>query len=341
MSRFLNASCAVTALLLSGVPLAAQEIGLGRAALPAEIAAWDIDIRPDGQGLPVGSGDVWTGEEVFVEKCAACHGDFGEAVGRWPVLAGGQDTLQDEDPVKTIGSYWPYLSTVYDYVYRAMPFGEAQSLEPDEVYAITAYLLYVNDMVEDDFTLSDENFRNIEMPNKGNFYFDDRAETELPLFVAVDICMEDCKDAVEITMRASILDVTPETEETEEAAVVETVAAEAEPAVVALDPALVADGEGAFRQCKSCHQVGPDAQSRTGPHLNAILGRTIGGLDGFRYSKTFQEAATAGDVWTAENLAAFLENPRDAMPGTKMSFRGVRKSEDITALMAYLQSLAD
>ena len=93
---------------------------LGRPALVEEVAIWDIDIRPDGQGLPEGSGDVWTGEEIFVAQCAACHGDFGEAVGRWPVLAGGHDTLNEDDPVKTIGSYWPYLSTVYDYINRCL-----------------------------------------------------------------------------------------------------------------------------------------------------------------------------------------------------------------------------
>lgn len=333
--------------------------GIGREALPEEVAAWDIDVRPDGLGLPAGSGDVWTGEEVFVEKCAACHGDFGEAVGRWPVLAGGIDTLTDDDPVKTIGSYWPYLSTTYDYINRAMPFGEAQSLEPDEIYAITAYLLYVNDLVEDDFTLSNENFLEVEMPNVDNFYMDDRAETELTVFVSADACMENCKDAVEITMNAMVLDVTPETEgdeaveetsaeATETAEPVAVAEAEEAPAAeetavveevaVALDPALVEAGEGAFRQCKSCHQVGDGAVNRSGPQLNAVLGRTIGGVDGFRYSNTFADANAAGDVWTAENLAAFLEDPKGTMPGTKMSFRGVRKPEEITALIAYLQS---
>ncbi|WP_370159446.1 c-type cytochrome [Limimaricola soesokkakensis] len=182
--------------------------GLGREALPEEIAAWDIDIRPDGQGLPVGSGDVWTGEEVFVAKCASCHGDFGEAVGRWPQLAGGQGTLERKDPVKTIGSYWPYLSTVWDYVHRAMPFGDAQSLTPDEVYAITAYLLYLNNIVEDDFELSNESFAEVEMPNAEGFKPDDRPETELTAFSG-EACMEGCKDEVEITMRAAVLDVTP------------------------------------------------------------------------------------------------------------------------------------
>ena len=100
--------------------------------------------------------------------------------------------------------------------------------------------------------------------------------------------------------------------------------------------ALVAEGEGAFRQCSSCHQVGANATNRTGPVLNGIVGGPIGAVDGFRYSGTFADAAAAGDVWTPEKLAAFLADPRGAMPGTKMSFRGVRDEADIDALIAYL-----
>ncbi len=185
--------------------------GLGRVALPEEVAAWDIDVRPDGLGLPDGSGTVAQGEVLFSEQCAVCHGDFGEAVGRWPVLAGGQDTLTAARPVKTIGSYWPYLSTVYDYVRRAMPFGDARSLSDDDVYAITAYLLYLNDIVDDEeFELSKENFTEVEMPNADNFVEDDRYQ-EPHYADKKDACMTNCKDGpVEITMRARVLDVTPD-----------------------------------------------------------------------------------------------------------------------------------
>mgnify|MGYP001548213570 CR=1 FL=1 len=123
---------------------------IGSVPTAAQIAAWDIDVRPDGLGLPVGSGTAEIGEEVFGEKCAMCHGDFGEGVDRWPVLTGGQGTLSDDRPEKTIGSYWPYTSTLFDYIYRAMPYGEAQSLTPDEGYAISAYLLAENKIVEYD-----------------------------------------------------------------------------------------------------------------------------------------------------------------------------------------------
>ncbi len=185
--------------------------GLGRIAMPEEVVAWDIDVRPDGLGLPKGRGNVLDGEEVFVEQCASCHGDFGEGRDRWPVLAGGLDTLTDDRPVKTIGSYWPYLSTVYDYIRRAMPFGDARSLSDDEVYAITAYLLYMNDIVTDDeFELSHENFAQTRLPNEANFISDDRME-ESHWATNAEPCMSDCKPGpAVITMRARILDVTPE-----------------------------------------------------------------------------------------------------------------------------------
>ena len=192
----------------NAAPAAAQPLGLGRAALPEEISAWNLDVSPDGTGLPEGSGDVMTGEEIYLEQCAACHGDFAEGLDNWPSLSGGEGTLDREDPEKTIGSYWPYLSTVWDYVHRSMPFGNAQILTPDDTYAITAYLLYSNGLVEDDFVLSNGNFTEVQMPNADGFIEDDRAETEYSAFSA-EPCMESCKDSVEITMHASVLEVTP------------------------------------------------------------------------------------------------------------------------------------
>ena len=137
MSKYLEITT-VLALCLGTGMAHAEAFGLGRPALPEEIAAWNLDVHPDGTGLPDGSGDVLTGEEVFADKCAACHGDFAEGVDNWPKLAGGMGTLADKDPLKTVGSYWPYLSTTWDYVNRSMPFGNAQSLTPDEVYAMVA-----------------------------------------------------------------------------------------------------------------------------------------------------------------------------------------------------------
>ncbi len=185
---------------------------LGRVALDEEVAAWDIDIRPDGQGLPVGKGTVEAGGEIYDVQCATCHGVFGEGEGRWPILAGGFDTLTEMRPEKTIGSYWPYLSTVYDYVKRAMPFGNARSLSDDDVYALTAYLLYLNDLVEEEFELNADNFASVSMPNVDNFVADDRAE-ESHYASAEEPCMSDCKpDAAVVTQRAQVLDVTPDGE---------------------------------------------------------------------------------------------------------------------------------
>jgi cytochrome c2 len=312
--------------------------GLGREALPEEIAAWDIDIRPDGLGLPVGEGDVWTGEELFVTHCSACHGDFGEAVGRWPVLAGGFGTLDGEDPVKTIGSYWPYLSTVWDYVHRAMPYGAAQSLSDDEVYAITAYLLYLNEVVEDDFVLSNETFADVEMPNEAAFFMDDRDTAELPEF-SEEPCMTDCAESIEITMRAAVLDVTPE-----QAGEVSLEgggggeAAPEEPASDGPDPELVAAGETVFRACAACHEIGEGARNRVGPALNNTYGNTVAHVEGFRYSPALRDAGASGMVWDEETLAAYLADPRGFIRGNRMAFQGLRSEEEIAAVIAYIQA---
>lgn len=330
------------------------QFGLGRPALPEEIAAWNLDVSPDGTGLPEGSGDVLTGEELFVENCAVCHGDFAEGVGNWPALAGGEGTLADKDPVKTVGSYWPHLSTAWDYVNRSMPFGNAQTLEPDEVYAIVAYILYSNYIVEDDFVLSNENFLEVEMPNADGFIIDDRPDTEYGRFSG-EPCMENCKDEVEITMRAAVLDVTPEeegaapedeaaapaTQEATEEATAETDAANEAPAQeAALDPELVAEGEKVFRKCKACHMIGEGAQNRTGPQLNGVVGRQMAAVDDFRYSATLSDMGEAGQTWDEEALAAFFAKPRDFVKGTKMAFPGLRKDEDIAAVTEYLKSFS-
>lgn len=337
---------------LAGVialPVLAQTHQLGRAALPQEIAAWDVSVEPNGTGLPPGSGDVLTGEDLWVDNCASCHGDFGEGAGAFPVIAGGIGTLTAARPVKTVGSYWPYLSTVWDYVHRSMPFGNAQSLSPDEVYAITAYILYSNGLVEDDFVLSRENFLEVEMPNADGFIIDDRDQTEVPRFT-VEPCMSDCAPPQRITRRATDLQSTPEGAVTvfapdrmANAADVATDAPPApesapEPAPAALDPALVAAGEGVWRQCRACHQIGTGARNGTGPALNGIVGHVAGSIEGFRYSNPMRDAGASGLVWTVETLDAYLADPRAFMPGNRMAFRGIANAQDRAALIAWLQS---
>jgi S-disulfanyl-L-cysteine oxidoreductase SoxD len=199
-------------LIVAGTALANEpkrKYDLGRVASPQEIAGWDIDVRPDGQGLPPGKGSVKQGEEVYMTKCAACHGEFGEGAGRWPAVAGGHKTLASDDPNKTVGSYFPYLSTVFDYIRHAMPFGDSQSLTNDELYAVTAYVLNLNDIVDDNFVLSKENWGSVTMPNAGGFFDDDRESAERA-FWNPQPCMRDCKPAARITGRARVIDVTPD-----------------------------------------------------------------------------------------------------------------------------------
>ena len=353
MSRFRDLVIGTAlASVLAAPALAEGKLGLGRPALPEEIAAWNLDVSPDGTGLPEGSGDVLTGEELFSENCASCHGEFGEGQGNWPKLAGGMDTLADADPLKTVGSFWPHLSTAFDYVNRSMPFGNAQSLEPDEVYAITAYLLYNNDLVDDDFVLSKENFAEVVLPNAEGFFLDDRDAVELAKFVR-EPCMENCKESVEITAHATILDVTPDVVVEEAAAVAEAEVAEvvavaeaapepvAAPAVAAADPALIAEGEKVFKKCSACHKVGDGAKNSTGPLLNGILGRPAGTVEGFKYSKPLTEMAAAGLVWDEASMQAFIENPKAFMKGTKMAFAGLKKPEDRAAVIAYLATFGE
>jgi cytochrome c len=192
-------------------PSEPRRLGIGRAASPDEIAGWAIAVRPDGQGLPPGRGTVKQGEAIYLAQCASCHGEFGESSGRWPILSGGAGTLGGHDPVRSIGSYWPYASTVFDYIRRAMPYGNAQSLTPDETYAVTAYVLSLNDIITDeDFELNRDNFRSLRLPNQPNFYDDDRENAER-VFWNPQPCMTNCAPGeARVTGRARALEVTPE-----------------------------------------------------------------------------------------------------------------------------------
>ena len=154
----------------------------GREATAEEIAAWDIDIMPDGTGLPKGSGTVLEGEAVYRAKCMACHGATGiegpndQLVGRIPneVFRMDEDLLQRRH--KAIGSYWPYSTTLFDYIRRAMPQLTPGSLSNEEVYALTAYILYLNDLILEDAVMDRETLPAIEMPARNLFVPDDRLE---------------------------------------------------------------------------------------------------------------------------------------------------------------------
>lgn len=210
MSKCLSLAALLLSIVAASAAHAAErKLGIGQAATAREIAGWDIDVRPDGQGLPPGKGSVKQGEDVYMAKCAACHGEFGESAGRWPQVAGGQGSLKSDDPIKTVGSYFANLSTVIDYIRRAMPFGDAQSLSNDELYAVVAYTLFLNDIVDEKFVLSKESFAQVKMPNAGGFYDDDRESAE-KAFWNTKPCMTDCRDGVKITGRARVIDVTPD-----------------------------------------------------------------------------------------------------------------------------------
>lgn len=148
---------------------AQSQFGLGQPATSAEIAGWDIAIQPDGTGLPPGSGSVAQGEVIFAKLGTPCHGAKGEGTAAAPRLAGGAGTLATDKPVKTVGSYWPYATTLYDYIHRAMPADAPQSLSPDEVYALCAYLLHLNGIVPADAVLDATSLPQVVMPNHAGF----------------------------------------------------------------------------------------------------------------------------------------------------------------------------
>ena len=188
-----------------------RKYNIGKIATKIEIAGWDIDVRPDGVGAPKGSGNAIDGEEIYVNRCASCHGDFGEGVDRWPALVGGDGTLASHDPEKTTGSYWPYASTIFDYVYRSMPFGEAQTLTHDETYKIVAYLLNMNEIIDENFVLSEKNIGKIKMPNASGFSLPD-PRPDVTKYKDGQPCMKNCNVPVKIIGKARDIDVTPDDE---------------------------------------------------------------------------------------------------------------------------------
>jgi mono/diheme cytochrome c family protein len=157
------------AALLAGPALAAETPMLGQPVTPADIKAWDISVGPDGAGLPPGKGSALQGKEIFTYKCAGCHGVDG---GGTPAdrLVGGQGTLASAAPVKTVGSYWPYATTLFDYIRRAMPLNDPESLSSDEIYSVAAYILNLNGIIGQKDTLNAATLPKVKMPNQVNFF---------------------------------------------------------------------------------------------------------------------------------------------------------------------------
>ena len=148
---------------------------LGQPATGEQILRWNIDITPDGQGLPPGQGSVKEGAEVYAKHCASCHGATGEE-GPMPRLVGGQGTLDSDHPVKTVGSYWRYATTLFDYIFRAMPPTAPQSLTPKEVYAVVGWILFRNEIVPETAIMNAKTLPDVQMPNRNGFVPDPRPD---------------------------------------------------------------------------------------------------------------------------------------------------------------------
>jgi mono/diheme cytochrome c family protein len=172
--------------------------GYGTPATPDQIAGWNIDARADGVGLPPGSGTVAKGADIFADQCAACHGTFGEGEGRYPKLAGGEGTLTKERPEPSVGSYWPFAVTLFDYINRAMPFQAPHSLSTNDVYALTAYVLNINNIVGNNFVADRNSLPKVKMPNHDHFIWQDpRPDT------SAKECMKNCADPKSIKIEST------------------------------------------------------------------------------------------------------------------------------------------
>jgi cytochrome c len=161
------ANVAIT-MVFSARALAQEGPNLGLEATPEMIAGWNISIPPDGSGLPAGSGTADTGASVYAVTCLACHGPEGQG-GAYGDLVGGLGTIDQPRPVKTVGSYWPYATTVFDYIRRSMPYQQPHTLTDDEVYAVTAYLLSLNGIIGENDVMNAQSLPRVEMPNRDGF----------------------------------------------------------------------------------------------------------------------------------------------------------------------------
>lgn len=163
----------------------AADKGLGRIVTDAELAAWNIDVFPDGTGLPPGEGSVEKGKAIYANSCLSCHGAKLEG-GLGPALTGGAGSLATAKPQKTVGSYWPYSSTLFDYIRRAMPFQAPQSLSNEDVYSVSGYILHMNGLMAPDAIVNAKTLIAVKMPNRNGFYVDNRPDAKNPR------CMQHC-----------------------------------------------------------------------------------------------------------------------------------------------------
>jgi len=158
-------------------PVAAQmpTYGVGRAPTAEEVKDWDLTIPADGQGLPPGSGTAALGKAIYAERCASCHGETGEDA-KYSRLVGGHGSLATAEPIRTIGSFWQYATTLWSYIRRAQPFDEPGSLTADQVYAVSAYLLHLNGIIGEQDVMDAKTLPLVKMPNQGGFVPDPRPD---------------------------------------------------------------------------------------------------------------------------------------------------------------------
>jgi mono/diheme cytochrome c family protein len=174
---------AITFSLMTSVAMADEHAkntsyGIGRAASALELKKVDISVFPNGVGLPEGRGTPAEGKVIYQQQCAACHGDNGEGRPEFPAVIGGRGTLATPMPLLTVGSYWPYATSVFDYIRRAMPYATPGSLTNDQVYAVTAWLLYKNDIVAESIELNKHSLSAVKMPNREGFVRDPRPDVK-------------------------------------------------------------------------------------------------------------------------------------------------------------------
>jgi len=165
----MRSALATAVLVLLGLTARAEGPGLGRPATPEEMAAWDISIGPDGAGLPPGHGTATEGAAVFAAKCSGCHGEKGAGKPNDALVGGVGSLAGEQPPVKTVGSYWPYATTLFDYMRRAMPLGASKSLSDDEVYALCAYILQQNGIIAENDVIDVKSLAKVQMPNRAGF----------------------------------------------------------------------------------------------------------------------------------------------------------------------------
>jgi cytochrome c len=287
---------------------ATPKFGFGTPATPAQVRAWDIDVRPDGVGLPPGRGSVAQGQVVYDAKCASCHGTFGESTD-YMVLAGGAGTLGSDAPVRTTGSKLNYATTLFDYIRRAMPFQAPKSLTDDEVYALTAYVLNLNDILPADASLDRDSIVAVRMPNRDGFTTaHGMMRQDGKPDVASVACMADC--AGDIRLSSQIPDYARDShgnlaDQTRPRGAVEGVDTSQPP------------GASATKTAKSA-QASP-AVARSGPDLVRALGCTAcHGASNAIVGPAFRDVARkyAGDSGAAARLATKVRQGGSGAWGT-------------------------